>query len=81
LLLKKITGQSLELKSSLFYTIYRRLKNWLNDSITMQQTVRKWTQAEVQGFQEWDQKRKSGKLGSPMHFKTVRDLRVWLDSQ
>lgn len=47
----------------------------------MQQTTREWTKDEVRGFLQWDHDRKNNKLGSPMRFKTVKDLRVWLDSQ
>jgi len=43
-------------------------------------TVKKWTPKEVERFSEWDQKRKSGQLGTPMHFNNVKDLRAWLDS-
>ena len=69
------------MKSSLFYTIYRRLKNWLNDSITMQQTARKWTVEEVKAFSEWDQKRKDNKLGSPVVFNSADGLMKWLRSE
>lgn len=44
----------------------------------MQQTVRKWTLEEVTKFSEWDQKRKTGQLGSPMRFNTVEELKQWL---
>ena len=47
----------------------------------MSQTERKWTEKEVQGFLNWNQMRKDNKLGDPMRFKTVKDLRAWLDSQ
>ena len=47
----------------------------------MQQMERKWTETEVQGFLKWDQMRKNDELGNPMRFKTVKDLRAWLDSQ
>lgn len=47
----------------------------------MQQTERKWSVDEVHGFLEWDHKRKNDELGSPVRFKTVKDLRAWLNSQ
>jgi len=42
------------------------------------ETARKWTMTEVQGFAKWDADRKSGKLGTPMHFETVEELESWL---
>jgi len=47
------------MKSSSFYTIYRRLKNWLNDSIAMQQTERKWEKRHYQIAKESDEKFKT----------------------
>ena len=47
----------------------------------MQQTERTWSNEEVQGFLKWDHMRKNNELGNPVRFKTVKDLRAWLDSQ
>jgi hypothetical protein len=38
-----------------------------------------WTDDEKVKFVEWDTARKAGKLGTPLSFKTVKDLRKWLD--
>ena len=40
-----------------------------------------WTEEEIKGFKEWDKKRKTGELGAPIIFKTVDELRKWLDSK
>ncbi len=40
--------------------------------------TRKWNFEEVQGFKEWDQKRKEGVLGQPVRFETVSELESWL---
>jgi hypothetical protein len=45
------------------------------------QTARKWTVQEVNAFGEWNDKRKNGQLGAPMHFKTVDDLVSWLNAR
>ena len=47
----------------------------------MQQTVRKWTVEEVKAFSDWDQKRKDGKLGSPVVFNNADELLKWLHSE
>ena len=43
--------------------------------------TRKWTYSEVEGFKKWDQDRKDGILGSPLNFKNVKSLEIWLNEQ
>jgi len=38
-----------------------------------------WTEEEVKKFKEWDKKRKKGELGTPIVFKSAKELRKWLD--
>ena len=39
------------------------------------------TVEEVTKFEVWDKKRKKGELGNPIVFKSVKELRKWLDSK
>jgi len=40
-----------------------------------------WTEEEKRGFLEWNRKRKTGELGTPIRFKSTDELRKWLKSQ
>lgn len=40
-----------------------------------------WTEEEVKKIEVFNKKRKKGELGKPIVFKSVKELRKWLDDK
>ena len=54
---------------------------WHKDKKTGKKHLCSWTDREHKAVEEFERKRKAGELGTPIVFKSVKELRKWLDDK